>query len=136
MKISYSLKSRDGAKLGTTPHHRKLAKEKRQGALSEYHQGRFTNVGDLALKAVEQAIESVVAKDDLHFHTQPSTAHAERNRWLREHFSHLAVDLEILWGSYADLGYDGVDGDRAEEAVEAMERILDEIQKTTKIRFK
>ena len=30
---------------------------------SEYKQGRFTNVGDLALKTVEQAIEAIAAME-------------------------------------------------------------------------
>lgn len=47
--------------MGNTAHHAKLVKEKREAAIDEYNKGRYTVVGDLALKAVEQAIEAAAA---------------------------------------------------------------------------
>jgi len=38
--------------------------------------------------------------------------------------------------AYGDLGYNGLDGKRAKEAVEAMERIINELEKQTKLRIK
>jgi hypothetical protein len=110
--------------MGDPDFHSRLSEEKRQGALHELKEGRHSNVGDLALKAAEQAIEAVAAKDGLHFHTDPRTAHASRRQWLHDHHPDLLVQLDLLWGAYGDLGYDGLDGDRAREAVEAMEAIL------------
>ena len=122
--------------MGDPKHHLKLAKEKRAAALDEYEKGRFTVVGDLTIKAVEQAIETAASREGIHFHLDPKTAHAKRIRWAKENFPEIAADLDLVWGAYGDLGYDGLDGDRARDAIEAMERILNEIEGRTGIRFK
>lgn len=72
----------------------------------------------------------------MHFHLTPRTAHAERVRWAKKNFPEIATDLEVVWGTYGDLGCDGLNGNRARDAVEAMERIMDEIKKRTGIRFR
>jgi len=110
--------------MGDPARHRDLAIEKRLGALEELKSGRNSNVADLALKAVEQAIEAEAAREGLHFHRRPRTAHAERREWMRFRHRDLAVHFEVLWGAYGDLGYDGLNGRRAKEAAEAMEAIL------------
>jgi hypothetical protein len=109
--------------MGDTEHHLKIAREKRAGANHEFKSGRHSNVADLALKAVEQAIEAEAAREGLHFHLRPRTAHAERRAWLRSKYPVLSVHFEALWSAYGDLGYDGLDGKRAKEAIEAMEAI-------------
>ncbi len=119
--------------MGDATHHTRLAREKREAALDEFKKGRYTVVGDLSLKAVEQAIEAVAAKSGKHFHISPRTAHAERVKWAKTSFPEIAADLDIIWGAYGDLGYDGLDGKRAKEAVDAMERIIDGIEKRTKL---
>ena len=119
--------------MGDATHHVRLAREKREAALDEFKKGRHTVVGDLSLKAVEQAIEAVAAKSGKHFHISPRTAHAERVKWAKAVFPEIAADLDIIWGAYGDLGYDGLDGKRAKEAVDAMERIIDGIEKRTKL---
>jgi len=115
--------------------HIRLVKEKREGALREFSAGAYSNVADLALKAVEQAIEAVAAKRDIHFHVRPRTAHVERRRWVRENFPQVLDCLRILWDAYGRLGYGGIDGERAERAIEAMESALDEIGKNFGIEF-
>jgi len=122
--------------MGDVAHHSRLAKEKREAALDEFQKGRYTAVGDLTLKAVEQAVEAAAAKSGIHFHLTPRTAHAERVRWAKEKFRQIAADLDVVWGAYGDLGYDGLNGNRAREAVEAMERIMGEIGKRTGIQFR
>ncbi len=117
-------------------HHLKMAKEKREAALDEYEKGRYTVVGDMVIKAVEQAIEAVASKEGIHFHLNPKTAHAGRIRWAKEKFPKIVADLELVWGTYGDLGYDGLNGNRAREAIEAMERIMDEIGSKAEVRFK
>ena len=54
--------------MGDVAHHSRLAKEKREAALDEFQKGRYTVVGDLTLKAVEQAVEAAAAKSGIHFH--------------------------------------------------------------------
>lgn len=125
-----------GRKMGDEEHHVKLAKEKRKGAEDELAKGRHTNVGDLALKAVEHAVEACASRDGLHFHTHPRSAHAERSRWLKKNFPELAKSFDEMWGIYMDLGYDGLNGERAEKAIKEMGRILGVLERESGIRFK
>jgi hypothetical protein len=115
--------------------HIQLAKEKRQGALREFSAEAYSNTADLALKAVEQAIEAVAAKRDVHFHVHPRTAHAERRNWVSENLPQVLNFLKVLWDAYGRLGYGGSDGDRAKKAVEAMESALNEIGNAAGIKF-
>lgn len=95
--------------------------------------GRHSTVGDLAIKAVEQAIEAAASLKGLHFHTEPRRAHAESLRWARDNFPGISEDLAELWGAYGTLGYEGVDGERAKKALAAMERVLERIAKDSKL---
>lgn len=122
--------------MGDFDHHARLAKEKRAAAIDEYEKGRYTVVGDLALKTVEQVVEAVASKAGKHFHVTPRTAHAERTKWAKERFPALSKDLDMLWSAYGDLGYDGLNGRRARDAVEAMERILDGIERRAGVKLK
>jgi len=122
--------------MGNYVHHSRLAREKREAALEENSKHRYTVVGDLALKAVEQAIEAVASRENMHFHLTPRTAHAERIRWFKEKFPLSSKDVDALWGAYGTLGYEGANGERAKRALEAMEKILNEISKRTGLRFK
>ena len=112
-----------------TDTHRKLSKEQMMAALDEVVKKRYSVVGDLAVKAVEQAIEAAVSLEEIHFHTSPRTAHASRIIWAKQKFPSLAKEIDALWGAYGALGYEGVDGERAERVIRAMERVLDEIGK-------
>jgi len=116
--------------------HVKAAREKRLAALDEYEKKRYMVVGDLAIKTVEQAIEALAALEGKHFHLLPRSAHSNRMRWIKERFPSLSKDVDELWGAYGALGYEGIDGERAEKAVAAMERVLDEIEREARVRFK
>ena len=122
--------------IGNFEHRLRLAREKRNAALGEFEKRRYMVVGDLVLKAVEQIIEAVASREELHFHLNPRTAHARRTRWAKEKFPCIAGDLDIIWGAYGDLGYDGLNGRRAREAIEAVERIINEIEKEIGIRLR
>jgi hypothetical protein len=116
--------------------HVKAAREKRAAALDEFDKKRYMVVGDLAIKTVEQAIEALAALENKHFHLLPRSAHSGRIRWVKDKFPSLSKDVDELWGAYGVLGYEGIDGERARKAVEAMERVLDELGKRTHVRFK
>jgi hypothetical protein len=111
--------------------HVRAAKEKRAAVHDEYKKRRYMVVGDLAIKAVEQAIEAAAATENKHFHVLPRTAHASRLEWARQRFPSLSKDMSELWGAYGTLGYEGEDGDRAGKVIEAMERVMNEIGRTT-----
>lgn len=116
--------------------HVKAAREKRMATLEEFDKRRYMVVGDLAIKTVEQAIEASAALEGKHFHLHPRSAHSNRLRWIREKFPSLSKDVDELWGAYGALGYEGIDGERAKKVIDAMERVLDEIERETGIRFK
>jgi len=82
--------------MGNEAHHSRLAKEKREAAADEFGKGRYTVVGDLSLKAIEQAIEAAATKEGRHFHVNPKTAHAQRVKWAKENFPQIATDLDVV----------------------------------------
>jgi len=116
--------------------HTKAAREKRLAALEEFEKKRYMVVGDLAIKTVEQAIEASAAIEGKHFHLHPRSAHNKRLHWIKEKFPSLSKDVDELWGAYGALGYEGIDGERAKKVIDAMERVLNEIERNTQIRFK
>jgi len=116
--------------------HVKAVREKRLASLEEFEKGRYMVVGDLTIKTVEQAIEALAALERKHFHLLPRSAHSSRLRWIKKKLPSLSKDVDELWGAYGALGYEGIDGDRAKKAVDAMERVLDEIGRKARIRFK
>ena len=116
--------------------HVKAAYEKRLATLEEFEKRRYMVVGDLAIKTVEQAIEAAAALEGKHFHLQPRSAHSYRQRWIKEKFPSLSKDVDELWGAYGALGYEGVNGERARKVIDAMERVLGEIGRETRVRFK
>ena len=104
--------------------------------MDEFEKKRYMVVGDLAIKAVEQAIEALAALDGVHFHLHPRSAHSNRMRWVKEKFQLLSKDIDELWGAYGALGYEGIDGERAKKVIDCMERVLGEFESRSSIRFK
>jgi hypothetical protein len=143
--------------MGNEEYHAKLVREKRKRALNEFANRRYTTVGVLALRAVVEAVDACASRKKLHFHTRPRTAQAERSRWLKKEFPELTKPFNALQGTYKyfrsprhSLGYMLAPiylawwwrfpipehGNRAAKAIDAMEKILDVLQKKTGIRFK
>lgn len=122
--------------MGDKERHVRLAREKREAALDEYERGRYTVVGDLAIMAVEQAIEAAASLEEKHFHVDPRSAHANRIMWVKERYPATSMDIDMIWGAYGALGYEGVDGERAKKALEAMERFLDVLKRKAGIRVR
>ena len=59
--------------MGDEKYHAKLAREKRKRALNELVNRRYTTVGVLALRAVEEAVDACASRKKLHFHANPKT---------------------------------------------------------------
>ena len=110
--------------MGDPSHHWRLALENRDGAESELRAGRYSNVALLAIRSLEQAVEACAAAEGLHFHEHPRTAHAKRRDWLEAHIPALLEAWDFLWMAYGLLGYGGVDGERAREALEVLDKAL------------
>lgn len=55
---------------------------------------------------------------------------------MKEKFPSPSKDVDELWGAHGALGYEGIDGERAKKAIEAMERVLNEIERETRVRLK
>ena len=119
--------------MGDTVRHVNIASENFKGALNELKSRMFSNVGLLSLRALEQMIEACAAKEGLHFHEHPRTSHKNRRNWLMMHHPDLLDSWDQLWGIYGALGYGGLNGERAEQAVRILKQCLAELSRREKI---
>jgi len=119
--------------MGDPKDHAKIAGENLEGAMEELGNKRFSNVGLLSLRAVEQVIEACAAKEGLHFHEHPRTAHKNHRSWLKSHHPDLVKFWDQLWGIYGALGYGGVNGERAQEVLILVKECLGELSRREKI---
>jgi len=113
--------------------HVNITEENLKGALEELKNKRFTNVGLLSLRALEQMIEACASKEGLHFHEHPRTAHKNRRNWLKTHHPDLLDIWDQLWGIYGALGYGGLNGERAKQALVILKECLTELSRREKI---
>lgn len=81
--------------------------------------GWHTVVAETAFKAVEQAIEMHAAVKGTHMRS-----HAERIKFADEKYPEVARALRRLRRNCGDLGYDGINGDRAAESISLMKSAL------------
>src|SRR5436853_192218 len=84
---------------GDSELHVRICKEKAAAAKDELERGRDSVVGDLAVKAVEQAVEAAASLEDLHFHTEPRRAHAERTKWAKRKIPGISSDLDAVFAA-------------------------------------
>ncbi len=106
--------------MGEFKKHLAVAKEKLAALKSAYEHKQFTVVGDLATKVCEQLVEADAAKKGLHFGT-----HVERHDYSNNAFPKYMNDaMRKIWFAYGDLGYDGVNGKRAQTVIEKLRIIL------------
>ena len=119
--------------MSDTTRHTNITEENLKGALDELKNKRFTNVGLLSLRALEQMIEACASKEGLHFHEHPRTAHKNRRNWLTTHHPDLLNIWDQLWGIYGALGYGGLNGKRAKQAVTILKECLTELSRREKI---
>lgn len=115
--------------MGDHRYHWRIALENRDGAESELRAGRYSNVGLLAIRSLEQAIDACASKDGFHFHDNPRTAHRTRREWLKMNFPELVEKWDTLWSIYSVLGYGGVNGERASEAIRVLDEALEVLRR-------
>jgi len=119
--------------MGDVSHHAKIAEQNFQGAAEELKNRRFSNVGLLCLRALEQIVEACASKEGLHFHEHPRTAHKNRRNWMSKRHPDLLGLWDELWGTYGALGYGGVNGERAAHALNTLKKCLNELSRREKI---
>ena len=111
--------------MGNYKKHLQIAQEKLKAVRDAFNNNLHTVVGDLATKVVEQLIEADAARDNIHFGT-----HHERHQFSSERYpDEINAAMKKVWFAYGDLGYDGVNGDRAKKAIENLDKILKFFQK-------
>lgn len=108
--------------MGNFDKHRDLLNEKMNQAYDAFEKQNFSVVGDLALKAIEQAIEADAARQVI---PQDLGDHRPRFNYLRKISSIITEKFRKLFWIYGDLGYDGKDGINARKAINLMNEILD-----------
>ncbi|MCP8309714.1 MAG: hypothetical protein H3Z54_13660 [archaeon] len=119
--------------MNDTTRHINIAEEHLKGAQEELKNKRFSNAGFLSMRALEQMIEALASKEGLHFHEHPRTAHKNRRNWLKMHHPDLLELWDQLWGIYGALGYGGLNGERAEQAIIILKKCLTELSRREKI---
>lgn len=119
--------------MGDALHHAKIAEENFQGASEELRNRRLSNVGLLSVRSLEQMVEACASKGGLHLHEHPRTAHNNRRNWLRTRHPDILDRWDQLWGMYGALGYGGVNGERAEQAVATLKECLTELSRRENI---
>lgn len=92
--------------------------------LNEYAEGRTTNVGESAIKAVEQMIEFHAAKE----FGRDLGDHEPRMRWRKRRYDNkIARMIFELFSIYGQLGYEGSDGIKAKRAIALVKMIAEYI---------
>lgn len=107
--------------MGAYEKHFTIAKEKMASVLEAFAEKRYTVVGDLATKVVEQLVEADAAQNGLHFGT-----HKDRHEYSNASFpKRINKAMRKVWFAYGDLGYDGTNGNRADAVMRDMGVIVE-----------
>ncbi len=106
--------------MGEYEKHIRMAREKLKAVRNAFENGQHTVVGDLATKVVEQLVEADAARENTHFGT-----HLERHKFSGDRYpEEINSAMKKVWFAYGDLGYDGVNGERAKRAIENLDKVL------------
>jgi hypothetical protein len=106
--------------MGDFVKHLGLAKEKLKATMNAYDNEQNTVVGDLATKVVEQLIEADAATNGKHFGD-----HMSRHEYSNQSFpTEIAKSMRRIWFAYGDLGYDGINGEKAKVVMKNLEMII------------
>ncbi len=109
----------------------RLAKEKYYATSIAFANKHMTVVGDLGTKVVEQLIEADAARNNEHFGD-----HRSRHEYSNKNYPlHINRAMRKIWFAYADLGYDGANGKRANAVVNNLKVIIKFFSKRFGIRI-
>jgi len=111
--------------MGNFQKHFELAKEKYEATITAYHNKQSTVVGDLGTKVVEQLVEADAARKGEHFGD-----HQSRHEYSNENFpAEINKAMRKVWFAYGDLGYDGINGERAKAVTDNLKVIIEFFEK-------
>ncbi|MBU0478999.1 MAG: hypothetical protein Q7J67_00170 [bacterium] len=111
--------------MGDFQKHLGLAKEKLRAAIDAYNNKQNTVVGDLGTKVVEQLVETDAARNGEHFGD-----HKSRHEYSNKNFpAEVNKAMRKIWFAYGDLGYDGINGNRAKTVVDNLKIIIEFFEK-------
>jgi len=111
--------------MGNFQKHFELAKEKFKTTITAYRNKQSTVVGDLGTKVVEQLVEADAARKGEHFGD-----HQSRHEYSNENFpDEINKAMRKIWFAYGDLGYDGINGERAKAAIDNLKIIIEFFEK-------
>lgn len=106
--------------MGDYSKHIAIAKEKLESLYDAVKNKRNTIIGDLAIKITEQLVEADLARQNKHL-----TNHFERHQYINKTYpKEIQTATRKAWYAYKDLGYDGLNGKRAEIVMHNMVKIL------------
>jgi hypothetical protein len=106
--------------MGNFERHLKIAKEKLRVTKESFAKKDNTVVGDLATKVVEQLVEADAARDNKHFGD-----HQSRHTYSNSNFpKEVNKAMRKIWFAYGNLGYDGVNGNRAKKVIENLKVVI------------
>ncbi len=106
--------------MGDYQKHIGMAREKLKAVRTAFKERQHTVVGDLCTKVVEQLVEADAARENTHFGTHLERHQFSESRYPRE----INTAMKKVWFAYGDLGYDGLNGDRAKKAIANLNKIL------------
>ena len=111
--------------MGDFRKHLELAKEKLRAAIDAYNNKQNTVVGDLGTKVVEQLVETDAARNGEHFGD-----HKSRHEYSNKKFpAEVNKAMRKIWFAYGDLGYDGINGNRAKTVIDNLKIIIEFFEK-------
>ena len=117
--------------MGDFHKHYELAKEKFKATITAYHNKQSTVVGDLGTKVVEQLIEADAARKGEHFGD-----HQSRHEYSDKHFpAEINKAMRKTWFAYGDLGYDGINGERAKAVIDNLKIIIEFFEKRFEVKI-
>ena len=108
-----------------------MVKEKLRAVINAYNNKQSTVVGDLGTKVVEQLVEADAARKSEHFGD-----HKSRHEYSNKNFpAEINKAMRRIWFAYGDLGYDGINGERAKSVIDNLKIIIEFFEKRFEVKI-